>query len=64
MGNEMRYYKSFITKYHSQEYFCIFQYDEGGNTLLPNRFTSFVKARILCSVPGTISFDYNEKRKF
>jgi len=29
-----------------------------------NRFTSFVKTRILCSVPGTIPFDYNEIRKF
>ncbi|XP_020625901.1 semaphorin-2A-like isoform X2 [Orbicella faveolata] len=36
------------------------QYDEGGNRLLVNRFTSFVKTRILCSVPGTIPFDYNE----
>ena len=46
------------------EYFCIFQYDEGGSRLLTNRFTSFVKARLLCSVPGTIPFDYNEIRKF
>ncbi|KAJ7365730.1 semaphorin domain [Desmophyllum pertusum] len=27
---------------------------------LKNKFTSFVKTRILCSIPGKIPFDYNE----
>ena len=31
---------------------------------MANRFTSFVKTRILCSVPGAIPFDYNEIREF
>ncbi|XP_022780661.1 semaphorin-2A-like isoform X3 [Stylophora pistillata] len=38
----------------------ICQYDEGGDGRLKNRFTSFVKTRIMCSVPGNIPFDYNE----
>ena len=30
---------------------------------MKNKFTSFVKTRIMCSVPGNIPFDYNEIRK-
>ncbi|KAJ7365684.1 semaphorin domain, partial [Desmophyllum pertusum] len=36
------------------------QYDEGAQRRLKNKFTSFVKTRILCSIPGKIPFDYNE----
>lgn len=38
----------------------ICQYDKGGDGRLKNKFTSFVKTRIMCSVPGNIPFDYNE----
>ncbi|XP_078374729.1 semaphorin-4A-like isoform X2 [Oculina patagonica] len=40
------------------------QYDEGAERSLKNRFTSFVKTRMLCSVPGKIPFDYNEIQAF
>ncbi|KAM7449581.1 Semaphorin-5A [Porites harrisoni] len=37
------------------------QYDEGGDLgVLKNKFTSFVKTRVSCSVPGNIPFDFDE----
>lgn len=31
--------------------------------VLKNKFTSFVKTRVSCSVPGNIPFDFDEIRK-
>ncbi|XP_068741365.1 semaphorin-4D-like isoform X1 [Montipora capricornis] len=37
------------------------QYDQGADKYsLKGKFTSFVKTRVLCSVPGDIPFDYNQ----
>ena len=61
-----RKYKHFLNYYfgwyHVSSLSCIFfQNDAGGsNFLLEDNWTSFVKARLNCSLPGTHPFYFNE----
>ena len=52
-----------ITVFFLTDHFAL-QYDEGaGRYALKGKFTSFVKTRMICSVPGEMPFDYDQIRK-
>lgn len=36
---------------------CVFQNDVGGLRSLTNKWTTFLKARLVCSIPGTDGVD-------
>lgn len=45
---------------------CVFQNDVGGLRSLTNKWTTFLKARLVCSIPGTDGVDthFDELRKW
>lgn len=45
---------------------CVFQNDVGGLRSLTNKWTTFLKARLVCSIPGTDGVDthFDDLRKW
>lgn len=45
---------------------CVIQNDEGGHRSLVNKWTTFLKAKLMCSVPGLNGIDthFDELRKW
>ena len=43
---------------------CLFQADVGGESTLVNRWTTFFKARLNCSISGAFPFYFNEIREY
>lgn len=54
-----------LRNYHYRKVFLLFQNDMGGHRSLVNKWTTFLKARLMCSVPGVNGIDthFDELRK-